>query len=250
MRNKVILKLIFIAFFLTPFSCFAPNYTELFLKANEHYKKGEFKKAYKLYKDIPNPVSQVNYNLGNCAYKLDEYGYALLYWRKAERDWSLFNRTELVENITLLKNKLNKNTQNKSKFFEYLSSGKNYLFSIVRAAPLFVIQILFLVLWFFLFLYIKYLYKKKRKFLIIILFVLISILGSLLVIRYSLYYKHRGVVVSKKAILLSGPGKTFQKLGSLPEASEVLIQKESDKFYKIKFYKQIGWVNQNDVGKI
>lgn len=233
-------------------NCFcAPNYTEMFLQANDLYKKNEYKKAYDLYKSIPDRVAKVNYNLGNCAYKLGDYGKALLYWRKAERDWNSFDRLELLENIELVKSKLNNNYYAKGgKFFEYLSKFKNYLFSLVRATPLFLVQFLFLLLWFLLFLYIKYLYKKKQKFLIILLFILVTISGVLLVVRYSVYYKRLGIVVSKKALLMSGPGNNFQQLGNLPEGSEVLIQQESDNFYKIKFYRQIGWVNQKDVGKV
>lgn len=229
----------------------ATNYQETFLQANEAYKKGEFSKAYDLYKSIPNPGPEINYNLGNCAYKLGQFGYALLYWRRAERLWNIFDRSELLDNIFLLKNQVSGSDQKeKNKVFESLRWIKNYTISVVSAIPLVAIQILFLAIWLFLFLYVRFLFKRKRRFLIIILFVLISLLGILLVVKYSLYYRQNGVVITKKATLLSGPGSTFQELGSLAEAAEVLVQKELGDFYKIKFNGQSGWISQKEIEKI
>lgn len=229
----------------------ATNYQEIFLQANEVYKKGEFSKAYDLYKSIPNPGSEINYNLGNCAYKLGQPGYALLYWRRAERLWNIFDRNELLDNISLLKSQFSgTDRREKNKVFELLRWIKNYTISVVSAIPLVVIQVLFLAIWFFLFLYVRFLFKRKRRFLIIVLFILISLLGTLLVVKYSLYYRQKGVIVTKTAILLSGPGNTFQKLGNLSEASEILIQKESGDFYKIKYNGQSGWVNHKEIEKI
>jgi hypothetical protein len=246
---------IFFGFFLSMFSAISvfpvTNYEEVFLQANNAYKEGNFAKAFDLYKSIPNAASEINYNLGNCAYKLGQSGYALLYWRRAERDCALFSRGELLENISLLKNQLANPTQiHNGKLFDQLSYLRAYTFSVIKATPLFVVQFLFLAIWFFLFLYVRFLFKKKRRFLIALLFIVISLLGTLLVIKYSLYYRHHGVVVAKKAVLLSGPGKSFQELGGLSEAAEVLIQKESDDFYKVKFGRQGGWVNQKEIEKI
>ena len=137
-----------------------------------------------------------------------------------------------------------------NRFFISLRNFKDYFISILRAIPLLTLQILFLILWIFLFLYLRYLYKRKRKILIVILFFLIALAGTLLVLRYSLLNRRRGVIIRKNVILLSGPGRKFQELGFLPQAGEVLIQKSSGNFYKVKFYKQIGWVKSKDVEKI
>jgi len=223
---------------------------ETFVKANRLYKEGGFETAYDMYKKIPDPSYQVLYNMGNCAYKLEKFGYALLHWRRAEKEAECFNRSELLDNILLLKRNLRKVKKEKGKFFEYFIRAKIYAISLVRAAPLFALQASFLLLWFFLFVYLRYLYKRKRKILISFLFILIALLGTVLVIRYRLEFKNYGIVVSKKAALLSGPGNNFQELGALSEASEVLIQKESDGFLKVKFYGQIGWASKKDVEKI
>jgi len=48
------------------------NYQELFLKANNFYKDGQFKKAYNLYKKIEVKSPDLEFNKGNCAYQLGE----------------------------------------------------------------------------------------------------------------------------------------------------------------------------------
>ena len=245
MKLKKTLKLILFICFATQIINCQPNYQEMFLRANKLYKSGDFAKAYDLYQKIPNPSAEVNYNLGNCAYKLEKYGYALLFWRRAEKDWGLFNRGELQNNISLLNKKLNKNTEK-----NFIVKTKNYVISLIRSTSLIILQILFLIFWLFLFLYLRYLYKIKQKILIILLFFLTALLGTFLVIKYTLEKKSYGIVVSQNATLLSGPGKNFQELGTLLQASEVSIQKSSDGFYKIKFNKLFGWTSKNNVEKI
>jgi len=171
------------------------NYQEMFLKANKFYKEGEFQSAYDLYKKIEIKSSQLHYNKGNCAYQLGKYGYALLYWRRAERSWGLFNRAELLDNIALLKHKINKSKPYKNITLLFLKKMKRYVSSLLRSTSLFSFQLLFLIFWVFLFLYLRYLYKNKQKIIIAILFFLIALFGTLLVIKYSLSCYQRGVVI-------------------------------------------------------
>jgi len=245
MTLKKIVKLISFFCLSTQIINCQPNYQEMFLRANMLYKNGDFEEAYELYKKIPSPSPEVNYNLGNCSYRLEKYGYALLYWRRAEKDWGFLNRSELQNNICLLKKKLDKNAEQKN----FIVKLKNHILSLIKSTPLIILQILFLICWLFLFLYLRYLYKRNQKFLIILLFIITAILGTFLVVRYNLEKMSYGVVVSESAILLSGPSKNFQELGVLPQASEVTIQKSSDGFYKIKFNKLFGWTSKNNVEK-
>lgn len=226
------------------------NNREVFLQANNLYKQGDFKSAYKFYKKISNPGAQVNYNLGNCAYKLGDFGYSMLYWKRAEKDWGFFSRSELIQNIDLLKQKISGKRIIKNKLFEFFRFYKNYSLSLLRSAPLFAVQILFLIFWIICFFYIRFLFKRKKKFLITILFIFMAILGGLFVLRYSLDFKHYGITISKEAKVLSGPGDSFQMLDVLPQTTQVRIQRISDDYYKIKFQRLIGWVSQKDVEKI
>jgi tetratricopeptide (TPR) repeat protein len=217
---------------------------KLFETANRLYKKGNFRAAIKIYKKIPNKSAYVNYNIGNCEYKLEKYGNALLYWRRAEKKWGIFNREELLNNIFLLKKKMGTVRRFRTRL------ANNIVISSLRFMPIITIQTLFLILWLFLFIYIRFLYKKKKKWVILLLFALIALFGILLAIRYSIDSRRYGVVVTKYAELKSGPGKTFQTLMNLPQTEEVIIKKESDGFLKIKVLRNIGWASKESVGEI
>ena len=247
---KLNLFILFIFFFFS-IGCFSNNSETIFSEANNFYKEGKFEQAFDLYKRIKNKTTNVYYNLGNSAYKLSKFGYALLYWRKAEKNWSIFSRQELLENIYLLKNKIKCVDETKrSNFIKRVVFFRNYVTSLIRTAPLIFFQLFFLFAWLFLLAYSKYLYKKKHKMTMVFLFVLLAFSGILLVFRYSFDFRKYGVVVEKKVELLSGPGKSFQLLGFIPEGREVIIQKTSDDFCKVKFSNQIGWIKVNFVEKI
>ena len=157
------------------------------------------------------------------------------------------SKSELLQNIALLKSRLFGEDVEKIKLF---SNVKIHLVSFIKSAPLLLIQLLFLSLWLFLFLCLRFLYTKHYKFLITTLFVLIALSGIVLAIKYTYVARKYGVVVAKQSKLLSGPAESFQVLGVLPEAKEVLIKKDSDGFYKIKVNGQIGWASSGEVEAI
>ncbi len=231
---KYLLIILFTTSFLSPI-----NYQERFLQANEHYKTEEFEKACKLYDSIPNKSGIIHYNLGNCYYKLGYMGKALACWRRAEREWSFWNKEDLIYNISLIEQRAG---------FE--GDIKNKLYYFIISIPMFILQIVFLLFWFLLFLYLRYLYKKKHKALIIFLYLVIVSLAVLLLIKYSLENKRMGVITSKQASIFSGPGKQFSVLDKLPEIAEVIITKESGNYYKINFDDKVGWINRESIEEI
>ena len=92
--------------------------------------------------------------------------------------------------------------------------------------------------------------KKKKKLSIIALFALTATFGIILVVRYSFEARTYGVVVGRPAQLLSGPGKTFQTLQQLPKAQELIINKESGEYYKVKALRRVGWVHKKGIEKV
>ena len=228
---------------------------ELFVKANELYKQGDFVQAYDLYQQIPNKSAQVYYNLGNCAFKRGKLGYALWHWRKAEKQWGIFGREELLNNINLVKNSLQKDKADVSDkgqdvVLSLIERMKSSSLAFMRAVPLLYLQLLFLLIWITLFLYLRYLYKKHQKFIIVFLFTLIAICGSMLAIKCGTKLRLYGVVVHEGAKLLSGPGETYQVLGFLAEGKEGFIYNESSGYYKVKMDSQIGWIKYGELEKI
>jgi tetratricopeptide (TPR) repeat protein len=230
------------------------NTTSMFEKANTLYKDGKHKAAIELYKNIPEKNAIINYNLGNCFYKLNKFGLAHLHWRRAEKNWGVFGRTELLNNLRLLQEKTKKQIKTKKEKKDYiLKSLKKLKFittSFIHATPLYYFQIAFLLLWVFLFMTIRSLMRYKRKALIATLFTFIAIFGLLLVGKYNFEYKQFGIITTNNAKILSGPGENFQVLGIAPEAKEVVIQKKSTGYFKVKINGQTGWISQSDLEKI
>jgi tetratricopeptide (TPR) repeat protein len=249
--GQFVIVLIFTSFFGSVVARAESGVEGNFIKANAFYQRGEFKKACDVYQKINDKDASVYYNMGNCAFQLGKLGYALLYWRRAEKMWGVFGKKKLLDNITLLKKHAESLSGGKPKrtigAFRFFKRARASFISFIGSAPLWVLQLLFLMLWLFLFIYVKYLFWARRKILISLLFCLIALLGVMLVVRYMLDVRHYGVVVSKQARLLSGPGNTFQKLSTLPEAEEVRITKQNHGFYKIRVGKRIGWVSSKEI---
>lgn len=99
----------------------ADDCQSLFLQANEQYKKGNVEQARTLYQKIVNKSPQVYYNIGNCEYRLNHPGYAMLYWRRAERDWGIWDRDDLVKNIELLKKSFSRHQHEPNKTLSFFT---------------------------------------------------------------------------------------------------------------------------------
>ncbi len=228
-------------------------YEETFLYANELYKKGDYQGALKHYSSIPNKSSNVHFNLGNCLFKLGKKGQALASWRRAEHNWGIFGREELLANIALVKTQLLQEPAKKEKQLSFKNASERMtasIASLVHATPNFWLQLAFLLMWFFLLIYGKYLHKKGRFIIITQLFLLQAFFGSLLALKYSFDLRKYGIIVQATATIRSGPGDDYQKLGTLNEGTEVILNRQSDQFYKITHQNQIGWVSNKDLEPI
>lgn len=237
-------------FFLSCMAVVGINASDQAEKADQLYKEKKFDFAMQSYEQIPNKDFHINYNLGNCAYELGKDGLAMLYWRRAESDWSFFGRGELLDKISLLQRRLFKKNKEVNYFVKLIYKLKNYSISMIRLAPVFVFQFSFLILWFILFFFLRILYKKRKKFVIVSLFSFILLFGIALVMRHHFDLSRYGVIVTHNAVLLSAPRENVAELGFIPEAKEVIINKTTDDFFKIKFNGQVGWVKKDDIKKI
>lgn len=256
MIKKILSCAIVLALAIVP--AFAKNYEEIFLQANELYKKGDFNSACEMYKQIRNPSPQIYYNMGNCAYKLGRFGYALLYWRRAERNWGLFDREDLTHNLGLLERQIFEQRHksedadqaklNELKFAVH--QVRSFCITIVYGIPLLALQLFFLFLWILLLFYKKYLYKKQKQIIIITLFILLVVSGAIIALKYSLSLCEKAVVVDKQAVVFSGPNKTYQEIGTLPQAAEIIVKKDTGAFCKIRRKGLVGWVESKTIEKI
>ena len=212
-----------------------------FDEANNVYQHGQFSQALKTYKSMEHKTARTYYNMGNCAYKLNDYGRALTYWRRAEKNWVMFGKTELHDNIDLLHQKV----LNRSKpAYSFIRSVSNLIISLFTESPLIVLQIIFLALWLFLCAYFRNVYKYRLNSIICLLFIITLVFGSVLVMRYTTEREKCAVIISKRADVLSGPSKSFQKLGQLCVAHEVRIYKKLSHFYRIQNGHTSGWIDK------
>lgn len=221
---------------------------ERFAQATEQYKQGHYQEAYRMYQEISKPTPRVYFNLGNCAFKLEQNGRALWHWKQAEERWGFFEREDLENNISLIKQKLEPALSAEAK--KPLSIISNTMLQHTKRIPLLALQITFLFFWTLLFVYAKKLLKQRHRYLLVILGFFVFTLGGLLVFRHIHATRLRGIVLDKNTILYSGPSTTYQQIGTLPEGFAVNIERQRQDFYKIRSKGQFGWVIHTALGII
>lgn len=247
--HTLIFKNIFLLIFLHT-SCLSLDAqdAERFVQAGEQYKQGNYKEAYRTYQEISKPTPRVYFNLGNCAFKLEQKGRALWHWKQAEERWGFFDREDLDNNISLIKQQINPDSISATK--KPLSIISNTVLHQAKRIPLLALQITFLFFWTLLFVYAKKLLKQKHRYLVAILGFFVFTLGGLLLFRHIHATRLRGIILEQNTILYSGPSTTYQQIGKLPEGFAVNIERQRQDFYKIRSKGQSGWLAHTTLGII
>ncbi|MGA1871614.1 MAG: tetratricopeptide repeat protein [bacterium] len=221
-----------------------------FLKASHYYKNKEYEKAATLYKDLIFTRGIKNgglyYNLGNCYVRMGEIGYALLYYRIAER--YMPRDEDLKYNINYVIDQRKDKIEIKDKgmllsplffWYHYFNLKElGYIFISINC----VLGIICIVM----------LYKKNDFIhwlrLVTLFFVLLFFI-SFSVKAYSQYYIKKGVVVSPEINVRSGKGSHNSVLFKLHKAAECRILNKEDEWIKIKLSdNKLGWVDKNVMG--
>lgn len=214
--------------------------SEKFEMAATHYNQQQFDQAYTILKDLNPKNAPVLYNMGNCAYKKNEFDHALIWWRCAHATASAALKNTIEHNIGIVEKKLNKSAQK--------SSLKNIL-AFYRSIALIIFQLFFLISWFSLLLFIKK-YKHGTKytasFFALLLFV--SILsGIALGFKYHILNQRRGIVMKHNVSLFAGPDEQYHVLGSLDSTSEVIVLEQRPSWYKVSTEQGSGWVARDSI---
>jgi tetratricopeptide (TPR) repeat protein len=215
---------------------------ELYDKALGVYQSGDYRKTLEVLRSVDQQSADMLYLMGDAANKLQHYGYALAYWRTAQRVWPMRGRVHLARLINQVKTKIGVEAE-----LSTTTRSAIFVSDVLRALPLVLIQVIFLALWTFLFLYLRYLYQKKHKKLVVTFFILLFTAGVFLVSKISIDRKLHAVVVVPTTTILSGPGKTFHSLGSFKEGAELKVITTADGFYKVRLGKLVGWVMKDHV---
>ena len=232
------------------------NFKNIFEKANNFYKRGQYEKALKSYKLIEQSgykSSPLYYNMANSYAKLNKFGYAILYYEKA----LLLdpNNTDASYNLNIVNKKNIDKIINEAGKAEM--AGVNEIYNFLRSLYTPFLIYLFIFLWIpvWIILILKKFGKMKSNaytFLAILL-VLIALfnLGLIFGNYYALNKIKLGIAVTKESNVIDGPDDAYKKLFKIHEGLKVRITDERDGWYQITLPNgNVGWVKESDVKKI
>ena len=210
-----------------------------------YYKSGQYQQALDVYKTLlqkryNDPV--LLYNIGNVYYKLEKYGFAMAYYQHALK-LNPYD-TDLKANITLLKSKIIQSSDVKeetNRLFHYLFfRGISINHSFLLFYGFFMISII-LMGW--------RLYKKQPVSVVgySLFIVTVIFFGVFSVKYYDIEMTKRGVVLSDKSSVYSGPSEVLSVLFLLDEGSNFQLIKEQENWVEIVLENGFrGWLKRSD----
>ena len=229
----------------------------LYFNANRLYFNGEFDAALNIYDTIINQFDlnslfvsklcgEVLYNMGNCFYRLDQKGRAILNYERAKnflpRDDDLnYNLNYVKENVVddvVLK----ENLVSGIFFWVKLFTVKEILF-VLSGVNFFL----------FLFLGLRLFYKTELNFYLTVFFLILwmSLMGFFVLKVFQLKHDDRVVIVDKEVSVFAGPDKKDTLLFKLHEGTIVLSERTEYGFSLIRIRdNKRGWVPLSSIEKI
>ncbi len=210
---------------------------ELFLQANQLYTQKEYQKAYDTYDKMSHKGSGSWYNMGNCAYHINNYVQARACWQRSCKGASWSERRDAEHNMQHLEQKLG--SQHRS------SVGESLLHIGEHGASFFSLgfmQIFFLVIWLLLFLVAKRYQGKKRYGILVGLLVGNIIVSVPLIARYIADSQRYAVVAQDHVILHAGPDEQYHNVGSMQEHAQVKVHEVRQRWCKVQCGRLVGWV--------
>lgn len=208
-----------------------------FKEANESYQQGIYEEALELYQKIEHKTPAVFYNMGNAAYHKGDYVYAHLYWLRAQKhgDANIFRASS--RNLALLA---------KQSFTQEQSPLFLWCWMLTKSIPLFLWQLLFLMIWSWLSVMIWKGSISRRNLVISILS--LTLLTSILLVSYSAA-KTEAMII-KDAIVYNGPHTSLYQIGTLAKGKIVTVTKAKQDWINIIADGNVGWVSQEYVEQI
>lgn len=208
--------------------------------AEEYYKKGEYTKAleeYNKYLDKGVRNAELYLNIGNCYYRMGDFGKSLLYYR---RGWFLSpSNKNIINNISLFK----KEKSNPNPFISFSSRiidriplrGFSYLLIISFSLLISLVSIRLIQT-------VKFINFPTNPILILAgLFFLFSLMG------FSIWYgraKAKWVVTTETTMAYSGPNEEFKELMRVDKAEEGSLVREDSGWWLVHFHSgEGGWID-------
>lgn len=219
--------MLLLLFFFT--ASFAQDSSDLFTHANSLYQKNECSQALALYEQIPSKGAGTWYNMGNCAYKLNDQIKALLYWKRAYKYGNSLIQHESVTNM------------------KKLSIPYGPLPHPYSTIPPLIMQILFFCI-FGVFLIVGYFLIQAKRW--IFLAMSLSVLVSAGRITHKVYSASRQALIMQDTALKAGPEVGYHQINIISAGTTVKLIKQNAEWSQISVGSMRGWVENKHVEKI
>ena len=246
-----ILQLIIIWVILLP----AQNLNEIFITANQAYRSQEYKRAIELYQQILSQgyeSAEIYYNLGNCYYRLDQIGQAILYYEKALRLDP--NDEDIKYNLEIANLRVVDRIKLPPRFFLFdWWDDVKFFFSLKDLIYMISISFFLVSVFFICWLFIRN-YRIRRFFLTlsILAVILIVFWGYVYYLRIDEYkHHHQGIILAPSVTVLSAPDENSTDVFILHEGVKVDLDEQRQDWVKIRLADgKTGWVKSNVLGVI
>ncbi len=215
-------------------------FSQTSLSVEECYKKGEYSKALEGYKEyldrgIVNP--ELYLNIGNCYYRMGNFGESLLYYRKA---WFLSpGNKNIINNISLF----SKEQSNPNPFISFFSkmvdriSLRIFSYFLIISFSLLIITVSIRLIQ----------TVKLINFPTNPLLFLSGLVFVFSLIGFSIWYaraKSKWIVTTETTIAYSGPDEQFKELMRVDEAEEGSLIRKDGGWWLIHFHSGAGgWID-------
>jgi len=238
-----------------PLLLYAQDETELFQQGNQLYRAGEYENALDSYLEIYKSGYEsgpLYYNIGNCYYKCNETGKAILYYERARK--LMPGDEELEFNLKLANLSVVDKIEPLPTFFLFrIVNGFIYL--IPKSILLWIVAALYL--FFITFLMIRIL--SRNEFLRRICFrISIFCLVFFIIFGFSLFtqitektQQEEAVIMAEEIHVKGAPSEGATTLFTLHEGTKVHIEKTSGDWFEVLLADgKVGWVKREILEKI
>ncbi len=196
--------------------------------------------------------SDLNYNIGNCYFRINEIGRAILYFKKALKIRSDHTaaRRNLDYALTFTKDKQNTESQSviRSFWLKAFDSLSINLLAIITLA----LFIIIIVLLSFMIIHYKNREKTVPLFMTTIFIFLFSVFLILSILKWQEFHSDvEGVLLSTSAIGYSGPGEDFTRVFTIHEGMIFTIERDEENWSLIKLENGLGgWISKDTFVRI
>jgi len=219
--------MIMLLFFFVSLS--AQDASDSFIRANALYQKNECAAALKIYDQIASKGAATWYNMGNCAYMLNDHIHALLYWKRAYKYGNTLIQHESIENMKKLS-------------FPYAPLPHPY-----SNIPPGLMQILFFCI-FGVFLIVGYFLIQAKRW--IFLAMSFSVLVSAGRITHEVYSASQQALIMQDTDIKAGPEAHYHQLKTVRAGTTVKLVKQKAEWSQILVDGMRGWVENKHLEKI